>query len=120
MSIHRFTSGQIFRWKDGKTCVMRLLPDGEINIEQVRTGAVQIVKTHDFVMALFNGELIFTNKGALEPSKSNSASAGPDRIDLSDGSITWSKWPGGLNAAPREKETDAGGRLTAIQGNQGR
>ena len=83
MSIHRFTSGQIFRWKDGIYQVMRLLPDDEINIEQVRTGAVQIVKTRDLVMALFNGDLTFQSVGASE-SKSNSASAGPDRIDLSD------------------------------------
>ena len=42
---------------------------------------IGLIKTRDLVMALFNGELVFQTEG---PSKSNSASAGHDRIDLSD------------------------------------
>lgn len=74
---------------------MRLLPDDEINISQVRTGAVQIVKTRHLLMALGGGELVFQTEGPSKPLKSHSAKKGPDRLDLSDGSITWSKWPAG-------------------------
>ncbi|MCP4535775.1 MAG: transposase [Chloroflexi bacterium] len=63
MSRQRFSSGSRFRWRGVTYAVMRLLPDGKINIEDIFTGAALVVEVPTLVQALFDGELQFLVEG---------------------------------------------------------
>jgi len=85
MSAHRFSTGQSFYWNGNIYEVKRLLPDGQINIEDFASGAIQIVAVQQLVEALFAGDLQFLIE--TRPGKRNV----PDQplpeevqIDLSD------------------------------------
>ena len=59
MSAHRFSTGQSFYWNGNIYEVKRLLPEGQINLEEFATGAIQIVAVQQLVEALFAGDLKF-------------------------------------------------------------
>lgn len=59
MSAQHFSTGKQFRWQGELYEVKRLLPNGEINIEVVKTGATVVKPIREIVEALFGGELFF-------------------------------------------------------------
>ena len=63
MSAQRFSIGQQFYWNDTLYEVKRLLPEGEVNIENVATCALQVLSLSDLVTSLFHGDLSFVAKG---------------------------------------------------------
>lgn len=63
MSVQRFSSGARFRWQGVTYAVMRLLPAGQVNIEDIFTGATLVVELTVLVRALFDGELQFVVEG---------------------------------------------------------
>jgi putative transposase len=63
MSAQRFSIGQQFYWNDTLYEVKRLLPAGEVNLENIATSALQVVNLNDLVTALFQGHLTFAVKG---------------------------------------------------------
>ena len=63
MTAERFVSGKRFNWQGSPFEVKRLLPGNGLNIENISTGAVQIVELSKLVNALFRGELEFEVRG---------------------------------------------------------
>jgi putative transposase len=59
MSVQRFSIGKQFRWQGILYEVKRLLPHDEINIEDVGSGAVQVVPLSKLVATLFEDDLFF-------------------------------------------------------------
>jgi putative transposase len=64
MSKLRFSSGARFRWQDTVYRVVRLLPDGQANIESILTAATVVVEIRTLVQALFADELWFVDENA--------------------------------------------------------
>ncbi len=64
MSKRRFSSGARFRWQETTYQVVRLLPGGQANIENILTGVVSTVETNALVCALFAAELYFVSENA--------------------------------------------------------
>jgi len=62
MSRQRFSSGARFRWHEATYQVVRLLPGGQANLEDILTGAISIVETSALVYALFADELQFVSE----------------------------------------------------------
>jgi len=76
MSAQRFSTGKLFRWRETVYEVKRLLPHAEVNIEDVASGAIQIVPLDDLVAALFAAELVFVDPSHLtKPGHSDQSSA---------------------------------------------
>jgi putative transposase len=63
MSVQRFSSGSRFRWQGVTYTVIKLLPEGQINIEDIFSGAALVVQVSTLIRALFDGELQFVVKG---------------------------------------------------------
>jgi putative transposase len=63
MSRHRFSTGTRFRWQGATYEVVRLLPQGQINLEDMFTGAVSLVSLSELVTALFEDQLLFAVEG---------------------------------------------------------
>lgn len=59
MSQQRFITGVLVRWQGATYQIVRLLPDGQANLEDVLTGATTIVDITSLVKALFAAELEF-------------------------------------------------------------
>ena len=64
MSRQRFSSGVRFRWQEMTYQIVRLLPGGQANLEDILTGAMSIVETNALVHALFADELQFVSENA--------------------------------------------------------
>lgn len=79
MSTERFSTGKQFRWQGESYEVRRLLPGGNLNVANVRTGETQVVPVGQLVEALFADELQFVGEGRLAKPALKS-----DYIDLSD------------------------------------
>jgi putative transposase len=62
MNGKRFSGGARFRWQGVTYQVNRLLPDGEVNLENILTGSVIVIKMTALVSALFNTELEFVSE----------------------------------------------------------
>lgn len=60
MSAHRFSIGKNFLWNEVTYKVIRILQNGQINIENILTEEVQTVPTSQLVAALFEGTLYFS------------------------------------------------------------
>jgi len=74
MSAQRFSIGKQFRWQGILYEVKRLLPHDEINIEDVASGAVQVMRLSELVAALFADDLFFVSAtGSAKPTKSEAA-----------------------------------------------
>jgi putative transposase len=87
MSAQRLSIGQQFRWRGELYEVKRQLPQDELNIENVASGALQVVSLSVLVTALFAGELFFIVRAAkpARPGKLDpSAHSTPVCIELSD------------------------------------
>jgi hypothetical protein len=84
MSKQRFSSGTRFRWQDTTYQVVRLLPDGQANIESILTGVTSVVELCVLVHALFAAELYFVSKNAPTLSDAQAKSGGEIQLDLSD------------------------------------
>lgn len=64
MSSHRFCPGHPFRWQGGTYEVQRVFPEhGQVNIEDMFTGAVRLVEQAELVRAWLQGELEFVGQG---------------------------------------------------------
>jgi hypothetical protein len=69
MSKHRFSSGARFRWQGTTYQIVRLLPVGQANIENILSGATSVVEISILVKALFDFELHFVSEnGTVLPS----------------------------------------------------
>jgi len=84
MSVHRFSSGARFRWHDQTYEVRRLLPDQQVNIEDIFSGAVLVIELSVLVHALFAGELHFVRTAGPPSPDSNSLGAASGYLDLAD------------------------------------
>lgn len=84
MSMQRFSSGTRFRWQHTTYEVMRLLPDGQVNIEDLFTGATQVVELSSLVRALFDGELQFAVVGKQAKGAKDGIGTESEYLDLSD------------------------------------
>lgn len=63
MNTKRFSTGQRFRWNNVFFEVKRLTPSGQLNIENLETGAITTVPQDDLITALFTGLLTFETSG---------------------------------------------------------
>ncbi len=79
MSAQRFSVGKQFRWRDEVYEVKRLLPDGNLNLINIRTGEAQTVACIQLVRDLLADELRFLVGG--QPVERVSKSS---YVDLSD------------------------------------
>jgi putative transposase len=79
MSAQRFSIGKQFCWQGETYEVRRLLPDGNLNVINVRTGKARSVAVVQLIKALWVGELQFVIEG--QPIKRVSQK---DYVDLSD------------------------------------
>lgn len=59
MSAERFSVGKRFEWNNATYEVKRLLPEGQINVEEVSSGAVRVESVQILVEALFASHLRF-------------------------------------------------------------
>jgi putative transposase len=85
MSVQRFSSGTRFRWQGMTYEVMRLLPGGQVNIEDIFTGATLVVELSVLVKALFDGELQFAIEGRqAKRDMKDGIGTESEYIDLSD------------------------------------
>jgi len=85
MSAYRFSTGRLFTWQDRLYQVKRLLPDGEINLEDYATGAVLITPIKQLVTDLFGGKLKFVVDTRPKKSSNDGILLPEERpLDLSD------------------------------------
>ncbi len=83
MNKNHLSSGTLFRWQQHTYRILRLLPDGKANLEEILSGAVTIVEISILVKALFDAELSFVVEGrgaGHDPRTSNE----PKVLQLSD------------------------------------
>ncbi|HEY6541681.1 MAG TPA: hypothetical protein VIZ18_12115, partial [Ktedonobacteraceae bacterium] len=92
MATQRFIRAARFTWHNNLYEVMRLLPEGKVNIEDVFTGAVVVVDLPMLVQALFEGELAF-----VDQKKQRSAPAG-DRAGAQEPYLPLTDYPDHLVA----------------------
>lgn len=59
MSQQRFITGARLRWQGASYQIIRLLPGGQANLEDILTGATTVVEVVSLVKALFAAELVF-------------------------------------------------------------
>jgi putative transposase len=59
MSQQRFITGARVRWQGATYQIIRLLPGGQANLEDILTGATTVVEVITLVKALFAAELVF-------------------------------------------------------------
>lgn len=79
MSIQRFSTGKQFVWLGLIFEVKRLLPGGQISIENILTAEVSVVPFIDLAQALFAGELHFAVRGEQVGERTTRG-----QVDLSD------------------------------------
>lgn len=85
MSVKRFSTGQQFQWNGSVFEVKRLLPEAKINVEDIFTGAVQVVAMRELIVALFDGDLRFVVENRTgRASKCGGPLPEEKRIDLAD------------------------------------
>jgi putative transposase len=85
MSKHRFSSGARIRWQGTTYQIIRLLPLGQANIENILSGATLIVEISTLVRALFASELHFVSKnGKVVPDAQEESRAAEPYLSLSD------------------------------------
>lgn len=69
MSKRQFSSGARFRWQETTYQIVRMLPNGQANLENIFTGALTVVEITTLVHALFAAELYFVSENTSAPSK---------------------------------------------------
>jgi len=84
MSRQRFSSGARFRWQDTAYQIVRLLPDGRANIENILTGVTLVVEISTLVQALFTAELHFVSTNIPQSDTQAGNSFRDARLNLSD------------------------------------
>lgn len=90
MSIQHFTNGSRFCWQEASYEVVRLLPEQKLSIENLLAGARLVVEMSVLVMALFNGELEFTNHSQpVNKDEPGHRGVRGEYIDLSDCPEDW-------------------------------
>ena len=65
MSKHFFTSGARVLWQGVTYQILRLLPAGQANLENMLSGAISVVEISVLTKALFNFELHFVSKSEI-------------------------------------------------------
>jgi len=94
MSRQRFSSGARFRWQEITYQIVRLLPGGQANIENIMTGVTLVVEISTLVHALFAAELHFVSTNTPQ----SDIQAGNN---LKDTLLSLSDYPAGLVAVAR-------------------
>lgn len=85
MSKHFFSSGARFLWQGMTYQILRLLPAGQVNIENMLSGAISVVEISDLTKALFNFELHFVSKSEIALSNGKAKDRGnTPRLSLTD------------------------------------
>lgn len=85
MSKHRFSSGTGFRWQGTAYQIIRLLPAGQANIENILSGAISVVEISILVKALFDFELHFISKtGTVLPDAQEQSRIAAINLSLTD------------------------------------
>ncbi len=84
MSKQHFSSGTRFRWQNMTYEVNRLLPGGQVNIEDIFTGAVLVVEQSVLVQALFNDKLRFVVEGKQAKKNQDDLEKEKEYLALSD------------------------------------
>jgi len=85
MSAQRFSTGRCFHWQDTTYEIRRLLPEGNLSIEDVLTGDAVVVELSTLVKALFDGQLCFAIKGHHTILRANDpAGTESEYVDLTD------------------------------------
>jgi putative transposase len=79
MSQQRFITGALVRWQGATYQIVRLLPDGQANLEDILTGATTLVDITNLVKALFAAELVFMSdrQTAATPEQIEAATVAP-------------------------------------------
>ncbi len=78
MSQQRFITGARLRWQGAIYQIIRLLPGGQANLEDILTGATTVVEVVSLVKALFAAELVFIlDHRAAAPGQTQEAEAAP-------------------------------------------
>ena len=85
MSKHFFSSGARFLWQGVTYQITRLLPAGQVNIENMLSGATSVVEIPVLTKALFNFELqfVFKNETVLPNGKTKERN-NKSHLDLTD------------------------------------
>ena len=67
------------RWQGATYQIIRLLPGGQANLEDILTGAITVVEVVTLVKALFAAELVFSldQRTAATPEQTQEAEAAP-------------------------------------------
>ena len=85
MSKHRFSSGARFRWQGTTYQIIRLLPVGQANIENILSGATSVVEISILVKALFDLELHFVSEnGTVLPNTQAESRINETHLSLTD------------------------------------
>ena len=83
MGAYRFSSGTRFHWQQVAYEVLRVLPSGQVEIEDIATSAIRPALMTELVTALFRGDLVLDGEAPAP----NAGRRGPGLIqdrDLSD------------------------------------
>ena len=85
MSKHFFSSGARFLWQGVTYQITRLLPAGQVNIENMLSGATSVVEISVLTKALFSFELhfVFKNETVL-PNGKTQGRGNKSHLDLTD------------------------------------
>jgi hypothetical protein len=83
MSKHFFSSGARFLWQGVTYQITRLLPAGQVNIENMLSGATSVVEISVLTKALFSFELhfVFKNETVL-PNGKTKGDGNKSHLDL--------------------------------------
>lgn len=93
MSKRRFSSGARFRWQETTYQILRLLPGGQANIENILTRAMSAVEISTLVHALFAAELYFVSENTpAMPNAQAKIEGAETHLSLSDYPATSSPW----------------------------
>lgn len=88
MGVHQFKSGKQIVWHETVFLITRMLPNNQVNLENIVTGAVIIVDLSDLTKSLYDGDLSFveTNsirgKAATEHKVVDLADCPPEAVEI--------------------------------------
>src|SRR5713101_4964199 len=83
MGAYRFTLGTRFHWQEAAYEVTKVLPQGQVNMEDIATSTTREIAIAELVMALFRGELHLDADPTVLKASPRSVGQTPS-LDLSD------------------------------------
>ena len=84
MSAQRFSVGKQIHWRGESFEIKRLLPDHQINLENILTGVAISTGVSDLVRALYDGTLEFMQEGKHVKSRKDKPTLQAKYLDLGD------------------------------------